>query len=541
MGRPAKKDVLEVSSEEIANVRLEVEESALTPRSKAILLTLIEEIVTIKTTKQEKQAELERIRRMLGSSSEKRPQENEQGAKEDGNLPPARSAKNHGRHGAKDYRFSKTTEHPHQKLKVGQSCPDCAHGTLQEIEPRKIIRLLGNAPIEAELHKPARLRCGGCGKVFTAALSPDVSEEKADASANSIVAFFHYGMGIPLYRLAAIQRVMGVPLPAATQYEMVEMLWIQVVPVFKELLRQAADWPLTFVDDTPAKVLELVKENEDRKAAGERLGIFTTAIVARNADREIHLFFTGRNHAGENLAQLLEHRDTALAPMIQMSDALSRNLQNDHMTIVALCLVHGRRNFIDCETAFPDEAAYVIERIGLVYKNEEHARRERMNDQRRLEYHQVYSQKPMDEIKAYAEAKLKNKEVEPNGILGHAFEYMIKYWPGMTRFLEIPGAPLDNNAAERLIKRFIMYRKNSLFFKTENGARVGDCLMSLIQTCIAAEENPVEYLTVLQKNSRHVAKNPHLWLPWNYRNILRSVGPPAASSAETTAHNNAAM
>ncbi|MBF0502385.1 MAG: hypothetical protein HQM09_19755 [Candidatus Riflebacteria bacterium] len=60
------------------------------------------------------------------------------------------------------------------------------------IEPRKIIRLIGNAPIEAELHQPARLRCGGCGKIFTAELPPEIGEEKADASANAIVAVFRY-------------------------------------------------------------------------------------------------------------------------------------------------------------------------------------------------------------------------------------------------------------------------------------------------------------------------------------------------------------
>ena len=112
---------------------------------------------------------------------------------------------------------------------------------------------------------------------------------------------------------------------------------------------------------------------------------------------------------------------------------------------------------------------------------------------------------------------------------------MIKFWPGLTRFLEVPGAPLDNNEAERLIKRFIMIRKNSLFYKTENGARVGDCLMSLIQTCIAAGESPFDFLTALQRNSRHVAKNPQLWLPWNYCNTLRSIGPPPAAPVEETA------
>ena len=518
MGRVAKKNVLEATVEEIADVRREVESSDFAPRSKAILLTLIEEIVRIKKTRQEKAAELARIRRVLRSGSEKRSSGKDSDKKADKDP-----KKNHGRNGADDYRPSKVVPHYHKDIKVGQKCPDCDHGTLQGLRSGKIIRLVGNTPIEAELHEPARLRCGGCGKVFTAELPPEVGEEKADASANALVAFFRFGMGIPHYRLAKIQKAMGVPLPASTQYEMVELLWTVVVPIFKTLLQLAANWPLIFVDDTPAKVLDLLKDREKRKADGKRVGIFSTAIVAQNADREIHLFFTGRKHAGENLGELLKHRSPDSSLPIQMSDALSRNFPKDHMTIVALCLVHGRRNFIDCETAFPEESTYVIERIGLVYKHEKHTKQVGMNDKQRLEYHQGKSQEPMDEIKAYAEEKLADKNVEPNGILAQAFRYMIKYWKGMTRFLEIPGAPIDNNVAERLVKRFIMYRKNSLFYKTENGAKVGDCLMSIIHTCLAADENPVDYLTVLQRNSRHVAKNPQLWLPWNYKKMLKSV------------------
>lgn len=520
-----KDDILEVSPAEIAEVRREVEESSFSPRHKAILLTLLEEIVTLKKTQQEKLAALNRLRRGLQNSSEKREraEKSEQKQKD--------KAKNHGRLGAEAYRPSKIVPHSHSDLQAGSSCPTCAHGTLQRCKPGKIIRLVGNTPIAAELHEPERLRCSGCGQVFTAELPPEIREEKADASANALVAFFRYGMGIPHYRLASIQKALGVPLPASTQYEMVEMLWTTVVPVFKMLLHIAAGWPLMFVDDTPAKILEFFKDREQRKASGERVGMFSTAIVARNMDREIHLFFTGRKHAGENLGELLAHREPGSSPPIQMSDALSRNFPKDHLTVVALCLVHGRRNFVDCEEAFPEDAAYVIERIGQVYKHEKEIRTAGLDDQARLEYHQKHSRVPMEEIKAYAEQKINGREVEPNGVLGQAFQYLLKHWPGLTRFLEVPGAPLDNNDAERLIKRFIQHRKNSLFYKTEDGARVGDCLMSLIQTCMAADENPVEYLATLHQHARHVANKPELWLPWNFRNTLRSISPAQASTA----------
>lgn len=542
MGRRAEKDILEVSHAEIEAVRQRIEASDLPDRDKQIILTLLEEIVTIKKLAKEKRAYLNRIKRMLEKQSEKRPSANTtdgQGAdtpeeKQESDEKPAQpKPKNHGRLSADDYKTSETVTHVHQELHPGQKCPDCGHGTLQPYRPRRFIRLTGQAPIKATLHEVEQLRCGGCEKIFAPQLPIEVGEEKADASANAIVATFRLGMGIPHYRLATIQKVLGVPIPASTQYEMLEYMWTHATPVFKELLRQAADCPLMFYDDTPAKILDLLKENEDRRTAGQRVGIFTTAIVAQRESREIHLFFTGRKHAGENLNDLLNHRDSGLSPPNTMSDAASRNDPKDHLTIVSLCLVHGRRNFIDCESAFPDEAAYVIERIGLVYKHEKHTKKAGMNDQERLEYHQTHSQQPMDEIKAYAEQKIACKEVETNGTLGHAFQYMLKYWKEMTRFLEVPGAPLDNNKAERLIKSAIMYRKNSLFYKTENGARVGDCLMSLIQTCIANGENPIDYLTALQRNTRHVAKNPQLWFPWNYQNTLRSINPPNHSDAQT--------
>jgi len=56
-------------------------------------------------------------------------------------------------------------------------------------------------------------------------------------------------------------------------------------------------------------------------------------------------------------------------------------------------------------------------------------------------------------------------------------------WDRFTLFLQKAGAPLDNNLCERALKKAILHPKNSLFYKTENGAHVGDIFMSLIYTC----------------------------------------------------------
>ncbi len=110
--------------------------------------------------------------------------------------------------------------------------------------------------------------------------------------------------------------------------------------------------------------------------------------------------------------------------------------------------------------------------------------------------------------------------VESNSSLGKAIKYMLNHQIALTQFLRIPGAPLDNNILERALKMPIRIRKNSMFFATEHGAYVGSMLLSLICTCVAARQNPVEYLTALQINKARVVKEPHLWMPWNYQNSM---------------------
>jgi transposase len=104
---------------------------------------------------------------------------------------------------------------------------------------------------------------------------------------------------------------------------------------------------------------------------------------------------------------------------------------------------------------------------------------------------------------------------------GSAITFSLKHWNRLTLFLHQAGAPLDNNICERALKKAICHRKNSLFYKTENGAEVGDLFMSLIHTCDLNDANPFDYLTELRKHAVELAKNPAAWMPWNYRQTLQ--------------------
>ncbi len=476
-----------------------------------------------------------RLRKMLfGSTSEKkddvlRPEKGGKGkGKGKGKKDP--QAKGHGRNGIDDYPGLPRTTIPHETLSAGDACPHgCPKGKLYGLEPARSIRLIGQAPVDGDIGEQERFRCTVCGVVFTASEPDGEPKEKHDATAVAMVALLHYGSGLPFYRLAELQDSFGIPLPASTQWDLVHRAACLVVPAHAELTRLAAQGELFLNDDTTMKILSVMGEARARRERGEkpldRTGVFTTGIVAFSGGHEIVLYRTGLRHAGENLRDILEERAQGLPPPKQMCDGLERNLPAPLKTIVSNCLVHMRRQFVDVVESFPDEVRHVIDELAKVYKNEDQAQAEKMTPQDRLAFHQRESKPVMDRLKAWLDAQIKEKKVEPNSGLGRAIKYARKRWERLTLFLREPGAPLDNNLCERILKRAIMHRKNSLFYKTENGARVGDLYMSLIATARQAGVDPFEYLVALQRHAAEVAKAPADWLPWNYRATLAARPP----------------
>jgi hypothetical protein len=206
-----------------------------------------------------------------------------------------------------------------------------------------------------------------------------------------------------------------------------------------------------------------------------------------------------------------------------MCDALSRNLPKELETILCNCLTHGRRNFVDIVSNFPEECKYVIKTLGKVYRNDEETKE--MTSEERLKYHQRESLPLMEELHNWFTEQIKEKKVEPNSGLGKAIAYMLKHWEQLTRFLNVAEAPIDNNICERALKKAVLNRKNAYFYKTKWGAYVGDLFMSLIHTCELMGKNPFNYITELQKHSKAVMQNPQNWLPWNYEVTLSELPP----------------
>lgn len=460
------------------------------------------------------------------SSGEEDGDRDDTGAKDDDGKPKPKR-KGHGRNGAAAYKGAEKVKVAHETLKPGDPCPECPDGKLYLLsEPAVLVRVTGMAPLSAVVYEKDRLRCNLCGLIFTAASPEGVGTAKYDETAAAMIALLKYGTGVPFNRLERLQRSMGIPLPSSTQWDIVKVEADKVAAVYAEIIRQAAQGDLLHNDDTTARILDLMGlRREKALAKGElenedRTGLFTSGILSVAGEHKLAVFFTGVQHAGENLTDLLAKRDKELGAPIQMCDALSRNLPSEIQTIVANCIAHARRKFVDEASKFPDEVKHVLVELGKVYNNDAVAKKKQMSKDERLAFHQEHSAPVMKALKKWLKALTKERKVEPNSGLGDAIGYMLAHWDKLTLFLTVPGAPLDNNVVERALKRAIIHRKNSLFYRSENGARVGDTFITLIYSAEINGADPFDYLVALLRHADQAAESPGDWMPWNYRSTV---------------------
>jgi hypothetical protein len=237
-----------------------------------------------------------------------------------------------------------------------------------------------------------------------------------------------YGSGLPFYRLEKQQGYQQIPLPASTQWGLVEDAAEAVLPVYLELCRQVARAELLFIDDTWSLVLEGGKKQ------------YTTGVVARVGNHWVTLYLTGPDAAGKKVLELLlAERPAELPPPLQMSDALASNYPDLLRVIVLLCWVHAGRQFFEIKDFYPQECAPVLDAIGLLYRHEAEIQRLNLDDAARLIFHQQRSKPALERMKQWLIDQQEQRLIEPNSPLGKAVEYMKTHWNGLMGFLPLPG------------------------------------------------------------------------------------------------------
>src|SRR5215471_8992949 len=534
----------QIDPSEIELLIQKIEQNKLEERERRLIAALLRTFLYIIAQLQEKKITLLKIKDMIfGRKSEKNKKEKEKdgkdgdqtseggsGAGESGEQrreprnekdekagAESEAFRGHGRNPVSAYPGAKKVRCRHRELQSGHDCPDlrCEGRVYPVLRPHQFTQFTGQPAITVTIYEQEVMRCNDCGKEYEAPLPEGVSPKRYDETADTAMAIIKYGLATPYNRSAALQRDCGMPLSESVMSERCKAVAEVLRPIYKEMKRQAADGKVFYGEDTPVRILELMKENKE-KEPGERVGMRTSGIVVQTKEGAwIALYMSGRKHAGENLEELYEMRAPALEAPIQMSDALASNWSGEKERIQAVCLAHARRKFWEIRSFYRVECEYVLERIGKAYQNEEATKE--MSSELRLEYHQTQSGPIMEELKEWMEREMAEKKVEPNSSLGKAIKYYLKNYLGLSAFLRHGAAPLDNNQAERALMPAVMIRKNSYFHKTGHGANVGAIILSMITSCRLNGTNVWNWMVSVLKRSSEVSGNPAAFLPWVYK------------------------
>ena len=337
----------------------------------------------------------------------------------------------------------------------------------------------------------------------------EAGDRKYDATAGSMIGLLKYGSGLPFNRLDGLQGYLEVPLPASTQWDIVKAVEEEIAPAFAELVRQAAQGDVLHNDDTTVKILELMGEAVRRSVPRKRGTLRTSApACTRRAwwrcatATAWPCSSAAAATPGENLAEVLE------APR----RGACRRRSRCAMPCPATCRASCRRSWRIAwpmpgggssmsTIASPSRAATCSKRWPWFITTMPWPGSAACRPRPGCSSTRKRADRRWRTCTTGWTRQLGEKRTEPNSALGGAIRYMLRHWEKLTLFLRQAGAPLDNNMCERALKKAILHRKNALFYKTRNGARVGDLFMSLIYTCQLNEANPFDYLTELQRHA----------------------------------------
>ncbi len=377
--------VPQINPAEIEILIQKIEQNKLEERERRLVVALLRTFLYVVAQLQEKKTTLLKLKEMIfGRKSEKskrekeKPEEGEKETAEGGlegggdgeqsheprnekqesdGAKPAPNKRGHGRNPVSAYPGAKKVRCKHNQLKPGQSCPlsTCGGRIHPVIRPHYFTQFTGQPAITVTIYEQDVLHCNDCGKEYEAPLPDGVSPKRYDETADAAMAIKKCGLGTPYDRSAALQPDCGMPLSESVMSERCEAVADALFPIYQEMRRQAADGKVFYGDDTPVRILELMKENKE-KEQGERVGMQTSGIVVRTKEGNyIALYMSGRKHAGENLEELYEKRSPDLELPIQMSDALPANWSGEKKRIQAVCLAHARRKFWEIRSLYPTE------------------------------------------------------------------------------------------------------------------------------------------------------------------------------------------
>ncbi len=368
--------------------------------------------------------------------------------------------------------------------------PDCSvcGSTMEEWigqyeEAEEITVVESSYRITVHLRQKYRCRCNA--NVITAPGPPKLipgGRYSLDFAVHSAIAKFcdH----LPLERQVRQMARQGLTVTSQTLWDQHAALAKLLEPTWKALCAEALAAPVLHVDETGWRMM--AAKNNPKWAL---FGLTTPKVAA------YHL--TSSKTAATAHKILRGFRGTLVVDGFAVYPIVAKLAKEIR---IAHCWAHADRKFKEAKDP-PRTIAENRSMSARLYESERASEGSVAGDDaacaQRRALRQEESAPVIEDIRewAFAQGGLRRSS------FGKAVRYMLKHWDGLTLFLEDPRIPLDNNAAERVLRGPVVGRKNFYGNRSRRGAKVAAILYSVIETAKLTGTPPDELLRTAAKTA----------------------------------------
>ena len=418
-------------------------------------------------------------RTLYGPSSERRPQE----------APAPRPVQPRTGHGPKPQPDLPIEIVTHTLSETERTCEVCGRLMVEmgeQAEESEEITVVG---VEYKLvtHRRQKYRCR-CNEAVKTAPAPAklIPGGRYSVDFAVQVAEQKYLDHMPLERQARAMGRAGLDVDSQTLWDQIDALARHLDPTYRALLDKALEADVVYADETQWPLVE-----------GKKVSKWWTWCVV-SEDIASYRILSSRSKASA-AAMLGGFRGVVLTDGYVAYKDLERDGPRDKIP-VAYCWAHVRRKYLEAEDAYPELSDYAVKRIRELYEVEWAARKEAdTSAEPRAALLEARDKLRAERSKAIIEELFKwavehRGTVLPASKMGKAIAYMMNLWPGLTRFLDDPRIPLDNNAAERALRGVVVGRKNHYGSRSKRGTEVAALFYTLFETAKLSQVDPRVYV-----------------------------------------------
>lgn len=384
-----------------------------------------------------------------------------------------------------------------------RTCPDC-HGEMSSIGEH-ILEELEYIPallyiIEYVFKKYACKRCRS-GVLMEPIPERPIKKGRPGPGLLSWVLVSKYQDHLPLYRLERIFERHGLSISRSTLSDWVGAMANLLQPIAQAMKRNLLKAPVLQADETPIQVREPGLKKMTRRSYLWSYGIPEGEVV--------YDFTTGRGSDGPRV--FLEGYEGYL----QTDAYAGYNVVFETGRVVRIaCWAHTRRKFYDARAESPPFAELILAAIQKLYRIEREAKENAITGESLVELRRSEALPVLERI--HEILLLHRERFLPKSGLGEAITYALSQWAALLRYVEVAAADIDNNAAERSMRRVVLGRKNWLFLGHPDAGPRAAVILSIVETCRRLEIDPFKYLKdviaeMAKDPSRAEALTPRAW------------------------------